>query len=191
MSSHPHPPLPLRRLSPTPVSAPSPAATHLPSLAPGTTPSPSLATGRSKAQRWRDDCPASSIDGCPVQRDFFKDALLSTKSPVFCPNKKEDGDGWVKVESEKARRRRSRPSKPPPRVVPGDLHGRCFNCFSPTVRQRVDDRCAASSGGCWGTVLTCAHASGWCRPTRGVFWCGALSIHHSLLPSCPYRDEGG
>jgi hypothetical protein len=53
----------------------------------------------------------------------------------FTASGADDGDGgWVKVVG---RRRRS-PCSPlplrPPRPVPADLRGRCFNCFSPSHR---------------------------------------------------------
>jgi hypothetical protein len=64
----------------------------------------------------------------------YKDVLLSSTPLVSHP---VAGDGWVTVVSRRARWRRPRPSKPPPRPIPVDVRGKCFNCFSPSHRAAV------------------------------------------------------
>lgn len=129
--------------SPTSVPTPGPAATPSSPLAPEATPVP-LAVGRSKALRWRDDgSPESSSVASPGlhrRRPSYKEALLLPRPAPFLGREDDFGASWVTVEGRQARRRRLRHLKPPPlspRVVPSDLRGKCFNCFSPSHRAAV------------------------------------------------------
>jgi hypothetical protein len=121
--------------SPTPTSAPGPAATILPSPTSGS-PSPSLSptslpAGRSKAQRWGDD--GGNHDG---RLPSYKDVLVSSSSTPLATHPVA-GDDWVTVVDRRARWRRPRPLVPLHRPVPADLRGKCFNCFSPSHRAVV------------------------------------------------------
>jgi hypothetical protein len=112
----------------TPAPTTGSAATSPSSPALGT--SSPLPAGRTRAQRWRDE--VFSLGGSLEYsgwRASYKDVLLTYKSSVLCQHERDDG-GWVKVEGCRARWQRSRLSKPPPRLVPADLCGRCFNYFS-------------------------------------------------------------
>jgi hypothetical protein len=106
----------------TPASVSSPLSAQSVADIPG---------GRSKAQRWCEQEFPSAASRSDLRRSY-KEALVDGR---FTASGADDGDGgWVKVVG---RRRRS-PCSPlplrPPRPVPADLRGRCFNCFSPSHR---------------------------------------------------------
>ncbi|KAG2642375.1 hypothetical protein PVAP13_2KG216930, partial [Panicum virgatum] len=143
----------------SPTLPPSPAATLTTSPARGT---PEL-RGRSKAQRWVRDSPPTGKSGgaTPIS---FKEALLlgiaaraSPQSPRSTPRSSPRGsrprivvrdaprqrrspatvpdtDGWVTAVCRKSRLAVRRAERRPPRPVPVDLRGKCFNCFSPWHR---------------------------------------------------------
>jgi hypothetical protein len=179
--------------SPTPTSAPGPTTTTLPSPASGS-PSPSLSppslpASRSNAQRWSDG--GGNHDG---RLPSYKDVLVSSSStplPLTLA-----GDDWVTVVNRRARWRRPCPLKPPPRPVPADLRGKCFNCFSPSHHAVVCHRPVR----CFVCRLL-GHRAHMCprrrttppRPRRSKVW---RPVSHALPPmdtsDCAASDhEGG
>ncbi|TVU03187.1 hypothetical protein EJB05_51289, partial [Eragrostis curvula] len=85
---------------------------------------PFVPKGRSKEQRWTDASPSSSSGSASTQPSLsFKEALLSssgTPSPPHPAAKQAAAPIKILLKN-----------KPhPPRLVPVDLRGRCFNCFS-------------------------------------------------------------
>ncbi|KAG2657383.1 hypothetical protein PVAP13_1KG180000 [Panicum virgatum] len=65
------------------------------------------------------------------------------------PVRRTDSDGWQEAMSRRARRARLRQARLPHRRVPGDLRGRCFNCFSEDHRAvacRSKPRCFVCRG---------------------------------------------
>lgn len=106
LPTRPLPPPPPGAQSPqnlTPKSTPGPAATVLPSPAPGSSSPGSFPAGRSKAQRWWDD-----DGGCLGLHPSYKDVLISCSPPAHHPSADVDGDGWVTIVDRRSRWRRSR-----------------------------------------------------------------------------------
>ncbi|KAG2617814.1 hypothetical protein PVAP13_3NG258011 [Panicum virgatum] len=139
-----------------PTLTPSPVAT--PTTSPARNTPFCEPTGRSKAQRWCRDTPPSGKSGGASQLSF-KEALLHgiaacTTPPCLTPSSPSDlprhagprivvrlearrssipgtdADGWVTAVSRKMRLAARRAERRPPRPVPVDLRGKCFNCFS-------------------------------------------------------------
>jgi hypothetical protein len=134
-------PQPLHPTASRRSSSQRPAATPL--ATPASVSSPSLTAqsltvlpgGRSKAQRWCEhEFPsAASLSQCDSRRSY-KEVLVDGRSSA-CGADVGNG-GWVRVVGRRFHHRSPRTPLPsqPPRPVPADLRGRCFNCFSPSHR---------------------------------------------------------
>ncbi|CAN6272591.1 unnamed protein product [Urochloa humidicola] len=150
--------------SPTPALTPSPAATSSPSH-PASRPFQDTAVGRNKSQRWSRDTPPSGKSGGGISPLSFKDALLSTFPPApsasaLAPSeslprpaprillrvansrsslakRSPDAEGWQEAESKCSRKAHQMVERGSRRLVPTDLRGLCFNCFSPEHRAAV------------------------------------------------------
>jgi hypothetical protein len=118
--------------------------------------------------------------------------ISSSIPPVQPPLDDVPADGWVTVVNRHARWRRSRPPKPPPRPIPADLRGKCFNCFSPSHRAAVCRRLVR----CFLCRLSGHHASVCPRrrtisglPRRSLVW--RPVSHSSSSTMAPVCVEGG
>ncbi|KAG2552370.1 hypothetical protein PVAP13_9KG422200 [Panicum virgatum] len=131
-------------------------------------------TGRNKAQRWSRDTPPTGKSGghpSPTFKEVLLEgaapaaaAAAAASAPsavssrpsvvkfVVYPEARRspavvvepDAEGWLPTVSRKARLAAGRLARRPPRPVPVDLRGRCFNCLSPGHRAascRSSTRC--------------------------------------------------
>lgn len=144
------------------ASFPSQAPGSSPTLSPHAR--PFKPAGRSKESQWSDsssasDDGASAGAGTSGYRSFREVvvASLASKAPTppspvpaqaprprillrsevarpQQPKRVPDADGWMRKESRATRRKLYRPQPRPRRLVPADLRGLCFNCFSPAHR---------------------------------------------------------